>query len=137
MDVVELARALALLRGGGVLERAIVFGSFGLALHGVRSFESVPDLDVVAAPGDMRAMVRAFIARGARVTSWREVVTDVDAVPWRGRIYTRVLDGALTIDVTYEGLDIEAMRADALRIDGVTVASAAWIERQRALKGAL
>ena len=101
MDVVDVERALALLRAGGALERAIVFGSFGLALHAMRSFESVPDVDVVASPQDAIAIARVFVARGARVTSWSDVVTNVDAVPWSGRIYLRVVvDASLTIDVT-------------------------------------
>lgn len=130
-------RALALLRTGGALERAIVFGSFGLALHGARAFESVPDLDVVTSLDDTVDIARALLANGARVTSWSDAVTpDADRERLRGRIYLRAYLDALTIDVTYEGVDVAAFRGDAHVIDGVRVATLARIEDRRAAKAA-
>lgn len=130
-------RALALLREGGALERAIVFGSFGLALHGARTFDAVPDLDVVASVDDTVVIARALLAHGARVTSWSDAVDATwTADRLRGRIYVRAHLDALNIDVTYEGVEVEAFRADAHVIDGVRVATIERIEVRRAAKAA-
>jgi hypothetical protein len=137
VDGVTAALALRLLRERGALARAIVFGSFGLALHGRRTFDDVPDLDVVASLDDTIDIARALIAAGARVTSWKDPVTrDVERERLRGRIYLRAHIDALTIDVTYEGVDVDAFRSDAHVIDGVHVASLSRIEERRAAKAA-
>lgn len=54
----------------------------------------------------------------------------------RGRIYVRAHLDALNIDVTYEGVEVEAFRADAHVIDGVRVATIERIEERRAAKAA-
>lgn len=137
MDRVTVASALALLRGGGALERAVVFGSFGLALHGARAFDSVPDLDVVASLDDTVDIARALLASGAQVTSWSDTLDRAwTREQLAGRIYLRAQLDALTIDVTYEGVDVEAFRADAHVIDGVRVATLPRIEERRAAKAA-
>jgi hypothetical protein len=134
VDRVTVERARALLRAGGALERAVVFGSFGLALHGARTFDAVPDLDVVASLDDAVVIANALVALGASVTSWNDEIVHAERERLRGRIYVRAHIDALTIDVTYEGVDIDAFRADAHVIDGVHVATMARIEERRAAK---
>lgn len=126
--------ALELLRSGP-LRRSIVFGSFGLALHGLRSFDAVPDLDVVAAMDDAHEMGCALLQRGFDVRSWDAPFTaDLGLQGLQGRIYLRATSSRLQVDITYEGVDIDEWRRDAVVIDGVTVATVERIERQRAIK---
>ena len=137
----DAASARALLRSEllvGREERAVVFGSFGLALHGTFDIARVPDVDVIATFDDAVAMGRALHARNFTVQSWQDELgrDDIVAARLAGRVYLRATRATLCIDVTYELFDVAEWRVDASVIDGVTVASVARIERQRAIRRA-
>lgn len=128
----DVEDALALLRGP-LAGRVIVFGSFGLLLHGARDPVSVPDLDVLCDPLEAPALGRALLAHGFDVWSWQDRLgaDDVTAERLRGRIYLRARRDRLQVDLTYEGVDIAVWRADAVTIDGTAVGSVGRIEELR------
>lgn len=127
----DVAASCELLRAD--FPRAVVFGSFGLVLHGVYDAARVKDVDVIASVDDAIAIARSLLARGFSVRSWQDALTPNQLTRARlvGRIYLRATREPRVIDVTYEGFDVDVWRRDAVVIEGVNVASVARIERQR------
>lgn len=136
MTPLDVDAARQLLRAHG--QRAVVFGSFGLLLHGVYDAALVPDVDVIAALDDAIAIGAALAGCGFALSSWQELLAPHELTRARlaGRIYLRARRASLVCDVSYEGFDATEWRSDAADIEGITVAAVARIERQRAHKRA-
>jgi hypothetical protein len=105
----------------------VVLGTFGLVLHGLLACQDAADVDVLARFDDVRAIGAALLRAGFAVTSWQDEIRDAAALDesrLKGRVYLRGARDGVVVDVTYEGIDVELWRSDAVALaDGVVVAS--------------
>jgi hypothetical protein len=103
----------------------LVLGTFGLVLHGWIDASHAADVDVLARVQQVPDMVVWLMAHGFRVWSWQDELTGPPSLErLTGRFYVRARRGSLVLDVTYEGLDVDAWLGDAANVDGIAVGNA-------------
>ncbi len=121
-----LLRALA---SAGV--RFVVYGGAGLALHTGDRARTLPDSDVLLAPGEVGAFIAWATARG-EVTVWGEPWHP--ALPLAGKLYVRARIDGLVLDAVFEEPEYDAARLvrEAVWISGIPVCPEGPLRAMRA-----